>query len=189
MKVNIGVSARHVHLTLEDIEILFGKGYTLTKRNDLSQPGQYACEEQVILKGKKSEIPGVRILGPERIKTQVEISKTDAYKLGINPPIRLSGDLDDASEITIVGPCGAITRNAAIIAARHIHVTKQEANDLGIYGKEKVSFKVASMRGGIMDDVYVRISEKFKCEIHVDTDEANAFLINNDDKVELLIND
>ena len=103
MKVNVGVSQRHVHLTLDDVEKLFGKGYELTKKVDLSQPGQYACNEVVTIKGNKGSIENVRVLGPERSKTQVEVSKTDTFKLGITPPVRNSGDLDDAFEITKIG--------------------------------------------------------------------------------------
>ena len=110
MKVNIGVSARHVHVTKEDVKILFGEGYELNKKVDLSQPGQYACNEQVTLEGAKGKIERVRILGPERGETQVEISKTDSFALGVKPPVRNSGDLDGAAEITIIGPKGKITK-------------------------------------------------------------------------------
>ena len=132
MKVNIGVSRRHVHLTKEDVKILFGDGYELTKFRDLSQPGQYACNEKVILKGERGSIPDVRVLGPERDKTQAEVTKTDCYRFGINAPVRNSGDLDDASKITIIGPKGEITKNAAIIAARHLHINPTDAKKLGI---------------------------------------------------------
>lgn len=189
MKVKVGISARHVHVTNSDVEILFGKGYELNREKDLSQPGQYACEERVTIVGPRSEIQRVRILGPERSQTQVEISKTDARALGIDAPVRLSGNLEGAGEVTIIGPVGTITKNAAIISARHIHVTKQEAISLGIYGKDKVSFKVNSKRGGIMDDVYVRVDENFRCEIHVDTDEGNAFLLEPGQEVELIEKD
>lgn len=187
MKVNIGVSARHVHLSKEDLEILFGEEYELTKKVDLSQPGQYACNEQVVIKGEKGSIERVRILGPVRSKTQVEISKTDSFTLGVKPPVRNSGDLDGAYPITIIGPKGEITRDAAIIASRHIHATSEDAKRLGFEGKEFVSIKVGGEKKGILENVYVRISEDFKLEVHLDTDDANAFLIKNGDETELIV--
>lgn len=186
MSVKIGVSARHVHVTLEDLNILFGKGYELTKKVDLSQPGQYACNEQVTLKGPKSSIERVRILGPERGETQVEISKTDSFVLGINPPVRNSGDLKGAAKITIVGPCGEITKEAAIIATRHVHATIEDAKKNGFEGKEFVKIIVKGEKGGILENVYVRISDNFSYEVHLDTDDANAFLIKNGDEAELV---
>lgn len=187
MKVKTGISARHVHLTKEDINILFGNDYELKKLKDLSQPGQYACDEQVILKGPKGVIERVRVLGPERNSTQAEISKTDSFVLGIKPPVRNSGDLEDASKITIIGPHGEITKNAAIIAARHIHATKEDAIKYGFVNKDIVSVKVPGEKGGILDNVFVRLSDDFAYELHLDTDDANSFLINNDDEVEIII--
>lgn len=187
MKVNVGVSARHVHVTKEDLEILFGKGYELSKKVDLSQPGQYACNEQVTLKGPKGVIERVRILGPERKETQVEISKTDSFALGINPPVRNSGDLAGAAEVTIIGKNGEITKNCAIIAARHIHATQEDAKKYGFIGKEFISLSIAGEKGGILENVYVRINENFSYEAHLDTDDANAFLIKQGDEVTLII--
>ena len=187
MKVNIGVSARHVHVTKEDVMILFGKDYKLTKKTNLTQPGQFACNEQVTLKGPKGTIENVRILGPERAQTQVEISKTDTFKLGINPPVRNSGDLKDASEITIIGPAGQITKNAAIIATRHVHATKEDAKKHGFEGKKCVKLIVKGEKGGILNNVHVRISDKSFYEVHLDTDDANAFLIKNGYEAELII--
>lgn len=187
MKVNIGVSARHVHVTKEDLNILFGEDFELTKKVDLTQPGQYACNEQVILKGPKGTIERVRILGPERRETQVEISKTDSYCLGINPPVRNSGDLIGADLVTIIGPKGEITKNAAIIASRHIHATKEDAVKYGFDGKEFVSIKVDGEKGGILENVSVRISDDFYYEVHLDTDDANAFLIKNGAEAELIV--
>lgn len=186
MSVKIGVSARHVHVTLEDLKILFGEGYELTKKVDLSQPGQYACNEQVTLKGPKSFIERVRILGPERGETQVEISKTDSFVLGINPPVRNSGDLKGAAKITIAGPCGEITKDAAIIATRHVHATMEDAKKHGFEEKEFVKIMVKGEKGGILENVYVRISDNFSYEVHLDTDDANAFLIKNGDEAELI---
>lgn len=187
MKINIGVSARHVHVTKEDLKILFGEDFELTKKVDLTQPGQYACNEQVTLKGPKGIIERVRILGPERGETQVEISRTDSFTLGIKPPVRNSGDLNGASEVTIIGPNGEVTKNAAIIAARHVHATKEDAVKFGFDGKEFVSLKVGGEKGGILENVYVRISDSFYYEAHLDTDDANAFLINNGDEAELIV--
>ena len=187
MKINIGVSARHVHVTKEDLKILFGEDFELTKKVDLTQPGQYACNEQVILKGPKGTIERVRILGPERGETQVEISRTDSFALGIKPPVRNSGDLNGASEVTIIGPNGEITKNAAIIAARHVHATKEDAVKFGFDGKEFVSLKVGGEKGGILENVYVRIHDSFYYEAHLDTDDANAFLIDNGDEAELIV--
>ena len=187
MKVNIGVSARHVHVTKEDVKILFGEGYELTKKVDLSQPGQYACNEQVIIKGEKGSIERVRILGPERSKTQVEVSKTDSFALGIKPPVRNSGDLEGAASVTIIGPKGEITKNAAIIASRHLHINSSDAEKLGIINKEFVTLKIGGEKPGILENVYVRISDSFVYEVHLDTDDANAFLIKNGDEAELII--
>lgn len=187
MKINIGVSARHVHVTKDDLKILFGEDFELTKKVDLTQPGQYACNEQVVLKGPKGTIERVRILGPERGETQVEISRTDSFALGIKPPVRNSGDLNGASEVTIIGPNGEVTKNAAIIAARHVHATKEDAVKYGFDGKEFVSLKVGGEKGGVLENVYVRISDSFYYEAHLDTDDANAFLINNGDEAELIV--
>lgn len=187
MKVNIGVSARHVHVTAKDVKILFGEGYELTKKVDLSQPGQYACNEQVTLEGAKGKIERVRILGPERSETQVEISKTDSFTLGVIPPVRNSGNLAGAAEITIIGPKGMVTKNAAIIASRHVHATKEDAKRYGFEGKEFVSIVVKGEKPGILENVYVRISDKFSYEVHLDTDDANAFLIKNGDEAELIV--
>ena len=187
MNVNVGVSARHVHVTKNDLRILFGEGYELTKKVDLSQPGQYACNEQVTLKGPKGIIERVRILGPERVETQVEISKTDSFALGIKPPVRNSGDLNGAAEVTIIGPNGEVTKNVAIIAARHVHANPEIAEKYGFANKEFVSLVVKGEKGGILENVYVRISDKFSYEVHLDTDDANAFLIKNGDEAELII--
>lgn len=176
-----------MHVTKEDVKILFGDNYELTKKVDLSQPGQYACNEQVVIKGPKGAFERVRILGPERDRTQVEVSKTDSFTLGINPPVRNSGDLDDACEITIIGPKGKVTKNAAIIAARHLHATPEDAKKYGFEGKEFVTLIVKGEKPGILENVYVRISDKFSYEVHLDTDDANAFLINNGDEAEIIV--
>ncbi len=186
MKVKIGISNRHLHLCQEDFDRLFGKNHTLTKRNDLVQPNEFACQETVTLKKEKGIIENVRVIGPLRPYTQVEISKTDSYKLGIDPPIRNSGDLTGASLITIVGPAGSVTKECAIIANRHLHISQTDRRLLGLNNLSEVKIKVSSEKGGFMD--HVKIKEgNYKLEIHLDTDDANAFLLSNNDEVELII--
>uniref|UniRef100_A0A7C5VKR1 Phosphate propanoyltransferase n=1 Tax=Fervidobacterium thailandense TaxID=1008305 RepID=A0A7C5VKR1_9BACT len=181
----VGVSNRHVHLSREDVEILFGKDYQLTPIKDLGQPGQFACQETVTIVGPKGSIENVRVLGPERKETQVEISLTDAYKLGLNPPVRDSGDLEGTPGITIIGPKGQVTKEkGVIIAKRHIHMHTSDAEKFGV--KDKDIVKVIVEKGErklIFDDVLIRVSDKFALEFHVDTDEANAALLKNGDTV------
>lgn len=185
MRIKLGISNRHVHLNNEDYKILFGE-IPLTKRNDLNQPGMYACNETVSIKGEKRSYDNVRVLGPLRNYTQVEISKTDAYYLGVNPPVRNSGDLEGASLITIIGPCGEIERNAAIIASRHIHVDKNIRKEHDLEGIEKVSVRIFGEKGGIIDNVYLKDSDEAYFELHLDTDDGNAFLLQQDDEVEII---
>ena len=186
MKISVGISNRHVHLNNEDYKILFGN-IPLTKRNDLNQPGMYACNEMVSIKGEKRLIDNVRVLGPLRNYTQVEVSKTDAYTLGVNPPVRNSGELDDAYPITIIGPMGQITRNACIIAARHIHVDESIRKEHNLEGIDKVSVKISGEKGGIIENVYLKDSDKAYFELHLDTDDGNAFLLKQNDEVEILL--
>ena len=185
MKITIGISNRHVHLNEEDYKKLFGD-ISLTKRNDLTQPGTYACNETVTIKGEKRSIENVRVLAPLRSYTQVEVSKTDAYTLGINPPVRNSGDLDGASQVTIIGPKGEITVNACIVATRHIHVDKSIRQKHNLEGMGKVSVKIGGEKGGIINNVYLKDSEKAYFELHLDTDDANAFLLKQNDEVEII---
>ena len=185
MKISVGVSNRHVHLNDEDYKILFGN-IPLTKRNDLNQPGTFASSLTVTIKGNKNSISNVRVLGPNRSYTQVEVSKTDAYTLGINPPVRTSGDLLDAEVITIIGSNGSITRKAAIIADRHIHVDKNIRKEHNLEGIEKVSVKIGGEKGGIIDNVYLKDSNEAYFELHLDTDDANAFMLKQNDIVEIL---
>ena len=186
MKITVGVSNRHVHLNNEDYQLLFGD-ILLTKRNDLTQPGMYACNETVTIKGDKRSIEGVRVLGPFRSYTQVEVSKTDSYTLGVNPPVRNSGDLSGAYPITIIGPKGEITRDACIIATRHIHVDKSIRKEHNLEGIEKVSVKISGEKGGIIDNVYLKDSDEAFFELHLDTDDANGFLLKQDDEVEIIL--
>ena len=186
MKVKVGISNRHVHLCNEDYKLLFDN-IPLTKRNDLTQPGTYACNETVTIKGEKRSIDNVRVLGPNRDYTQVEVSKTDAYTLGVNPPVRNSGDLDNAYPITIIGPKGTITRNACIIATRHIHVDKKIRQEYHLENINLVSIQIGGEKGGIIDNVYLKDSEEAFFELHVDTDDGNAHLLNQGDEVEIII--
>lgn len=184
MKVKVGISNRHVHLTKEDVKILFGENYVLSKKSDLKQPNQFACLEVVTIKTLKSQIDNVRILGPVRNYTQVEISKTDAYKLGINPPLRDSGDLIDASDIEIIGPNGTIKKSCCIIARRHIHITREDKIKYNL--PEIVSLKINGERGGIINNVFVKVSNEAYFEAHLDMDEANAFFLKNEDELEII---
>ena len=175
-KVLVETSARHVHLTNEHIEVLFGKGATLTHKKDLSQPGQFACQERVTLVGPKKSIENVIILGPARPATQVEVSLTDARTLGVSAPVRESGDIAGSGACKIVGPCGEVEISEGVIAAkRHIHFTPEEAAAAGVEDKQTVSVKIDSAdRSTIFGDVVVRVSPKFSAAMHIDTDEANA---------------
>ena len=187
MKVSIGVSNRHVHLTLEHLKILFGNDFELEKKNDLTQPKQFASTSLVTIKTNKSEINNVRVLGPLRPYTQVEISKTDAYKLGINPPIRDSGDLKDSSPITIIGPNGVVElEEGCIIPTRHIHILPSQVSMYNLEGIDIVNVKINGEKGGILSNVHLKVSDEAYFELHIDTDDANAHLIKNGDIGEIL---
>ncbi|BAU27999.1 acetate kinase [Aneurinibacillus soli] len=187
MKVPVGISNRHVHLSREHLDILFGEGYQLTKTKDLKQTGQFAAEETVNIKGPKGKIHHVRILGPERKQTQVEISKTDGYVLGVNPPIRDSGDLVETPGVTIIGPKGEVTlQEGLILAARHIHMDETDAAKIGVKDKELVSVRVDGERSLILENVLCRVNKNFVLEFHVDTDEGNASGVKNGDFVEII---
>lgn len=174
-KFIVETSARHVHLCKEHIEVLFGKGAELTHKKDLSQPGQFACNERVTVVGPKREISNVIILGPARPQSQVEISLTDARTLGVSAPVRESGDIAGTSGCKLVGPCGELELTEGVIAAkRHIHMTPEDAEKFGVKDKEVVSVKIDSERSAILGDVVVRVSPKFALAMHIDTDESNA---------------
>ena len=176
MEVLVETSARHVHVTQEVLETLFGKGYELTKKKDLSKPGQYACAERVDIVGPKKTLAGVSILGPVRPETQVEISLTDARSIGVNAPIRESGDIAGSGACKMVGPCGEVELSEGVIVAkRHIHMTTADAANMGLTDKQVVSVKVPSNgRELIFGDVVVRVSDKYALAMHIDTDESNA---------------
>ena len=175
-KFIVETSARHVHVTQEHLEILFGKGAKLTHKKDLSQPGQFACEERVTIVGPKKEMPNVSILGPVRPETQVELSATDARSIGIAAPIRESGDVAGSGACKIVGPAGEVELSqGVIIAKRHIHLTPETAAESGVKDQYIVWVKIdTDGRKAILGDVIVRVSEKYAPAMHIDTDEANA---------------
>lgn len=181
------LSNRHIHLSQEDIETLFGTGYELTKAKDLSQPGQFACEEKVDLVGPKNTIKGVRVLGPARPKTQVEISLADGFVLGVKPPVKDSGDIAGSPGAKIVGPKGEVEMKEGIIAAaRHIHMHTSDAEAFGVVDKQKVKVKTTGERSVVFENVLVRVHETFALEMHVDVDEGNAAALKNGDMVELI---
>ena len=176
MKFLVETSARHVHVTQEHLEILFGKGYELTKKKDLSQPGQYACEERVTVVGPKKELKGVSILGPVRKATQVELSLTDARSIGVAAPVRESCDVAGSAGCKLIGPAGEVELTEGVIAAkRHIHATPADAEQLGVKNGDIVSVKVdTDGRSLVFGDVVVRVSDSYALAMHIDTDESNA---------------
>ena len=185
--VPVGVSARHVHLTQEHVEILFGKGYQLTKKKEL-MGGQFASNELVTIVGLKLRaIENVRILGPARGRSQVEISATDAVKLGVKAPIRESGDVAGSAPIALVGPKGALyLTEGCIVAKRHIHMAPKDAIAAGVSDGDMVSVKAENERGTVFHEVKIRVDESFTLEIHIDTDEANAAKIATGDSVRVI---
>lgn len=175
-KFIVETSARHVHVSKADLEVLFGEGATLTPKKDLSQPGQYACVERVDIVGPKNTIKNVSILGPARKATQVEVSLSDARTLGVAAPIRESGDVAGSAACKLVGPAGEIELvEGVIVAKRHIHATPEDAEKLGVKDKDIVAVSIdTAERSLIFKDVVVRVSPSFKLAMHIDTDEANA---------------
>ena len=175
-QILVETSARHIHVTKEHLEILFGAGATLTKKKDLSQPGQYACEERVTVVGPKKALPGVSILGPYRKADQVEISLTDARSIGIAGVIRESGDLANTPGCKLIGPAGEVEiKEGVIVAKRHIHATVADAEELGVKDKDIVCVKVNTPeRSLVFGDVVVRVNDSYALAMHIDTDESNA---------------
>ncbi len=185
--IPVALSARHVHLSAEHVEALFGPGHRLTPLFDLSQPGQYAAVETVEVVGPRRSIPGVRVLGPARNKSQVELSTTDGVALGINLPVRVSGDTARTPGAHLIGLRGAVKlTEGCIVAARHIHAIPADASRLGIRDGQKVYVRFPGPRGLIFDEVVVRVSDEFRTELHLDTDEGNAAFIRPDDRVEVV---
>ncbi|MDD2417625.1 MAG: phosphate propanoyltransferase [Oscillospiraceae bacterium] len=175
-EVLVETSARHVHISREDLDTLFGPGYELTNKKDLSQPGQFACEERVDVVGAKRTLAGVSILGPIRSSTQVELSMTDARSIGVDAPVRESGDIRDSAPCKLVGPKGEVElEKGVIIAKRHVHMTPADAEGFGLKDKDVVGIMVTSGgRSLIFGDVVVRVNPNFSLAVHIDTDEANA---------------
>ena len=187
MSVPVGVSARHIHLTQKDVEILFGKGYQLTKKKEL-MGGQFAANEQCTIVGLKLRaIENVRILGPIRKQSQVEISATDARTLGIKAPLRQSGDTVGSAPIALVGPKGVVYLDeGCIIAARHIHMTPSEAAAACLKDGDYVSVRMGEDRGAVLDNVKIRVDDSFTLEMHIDTDEANACQVKQGDVARII---
>jgi len=186
--VPVGVSNRHIHLTQEHVETLFGKGYELTPCKDLSQPGQYACKELLTIVGPSLRpIEKVRVLGPVRKASQVEISRTDSFVLKVKPPVRESGDIKGSAPITIIGPKGIVTLDeGCIIANRHIHMSTDEGVAFGLKDGDYVNVEANGERKTLFYDVQVRVHKDFRLEMHIDTDDANAAGIGNGAKVKIV---
>ena len=186
--IPIGVSNRHIHLTKEHVEALFGAGYELTKLKDLSQPGQYACEETVTVIGPSLKpIEKVRILGPERRASQVEISNTDSYVLKVKPPVRESGRIEGTPGVTLVGPKGVVVlKEGTIVANRHIHMSPDDAVKFGVKDGDFVTVDAEGARRTRWFDVQVRVHKNFRLEMHIDTDDANAACLKNGSRVKIV---
>lgn len=179
-RVPVNASNRHVHLSREHVDLLFGPGFSFRKLKDLSQPGQFACDESVLVAGPKGALEKVRILGPVRGKTQIEILASDQFTLGVTAPVRQSGDLSGSAAATIVGPLGSVRlEEGVIIAQRHIHLDPESAGRMKLKDKERVSVAVDGPRPLVFRDVLVRVHAEYACDMHIDLDEANACLIKN----------
>lgn len=189
-QVPVGVSNRHLHLSEKDIKDLFGEDHDLTKKKELSQPGQFACEETVTLVGPKGNLAGVRILGPARGDSQIELSITDAIKLGVKAPVRDSGNIEDTPGFDVVSGDRKITLpRGAIVAMRHIHASEEEAQKYGLKDQQLVKVMFDGPRGGVFHNVLVRVKSTYALDFHIDTDEANAFGINNGEMATVIIED
>lgn len=190
-KVPIGVSGRHIHLTREHLEALFGKGYTLTPDKELAQPGQFSCKESVTIVGVSMRpIEKVRVLGPLRSETQVEISRTDSYTLKLTAPVRPSGEIKGSAPITVIGPKGAVSLNeGCIIANRHIHMNAADAKRFNFKDGEMTAVRANGEKRTVFYDVQIRVSESFVLQMHIDTDDANAACLSNCDEVEIIPNE
>ena len=186
-QVPVGVSARHIHLSQEHIDILFGQGYELTVMKDLSQPGQYAANEAVAVIGTKGKFDKVRILGHARMASQLEISQTDAFAVGVKAPVRESGNIAGTPGIKVVGPAGEVElEEGVIVAARHIHFHTSDAEKWGITDKQLLKVKVTGTRPLVFEDVVARVSPDFALDMHIDTDEANAAGVKNGEMAEIV---
>jgi len=180
--VILEVSARHLHISREHLDILFGKGHELTPIKDLSQPGQFASKETVKMIGTKGEYDNIRILGPVREETQVEISMTDSFALGLEPVLRMSGDIDNTPGCVVWGPIGHVElEKGVIIAKRHFHCTPKTAEELGLKSDDTIAVEISGERRGILKNIIVRVSDKYADAVHLDTDEANGLGIKTGD--------
>jgi propanediol utilization protein len=185
-QTTVGVSNRHVHLSRTDMDRLFGPGAVLHRMKAMKQPGQFAAEETVALRGPKGTLSKVRVLGPLRGETQIEVSVADGYTLGISPPLRMSGRLEGTPGVEIIGPQGSVRKDRGVIVARrHIHMLPETAALLGLSNGETVDVEVPGERGGIMREVAVRVADAAAYEMHIDVEEANAFCLKNDDLVRI----
>lgn len=185
--VPAGVSARHVHLSREDLDRLFGPGYALHPCKALSQPGQFAAQERVAVAGPRGELANVRVLGPVRGKTQVELTFSEAKKLGVPGQVRMSGDVDGTPGCTLKGPAGQLAiPQGVIVPARHLHLSPQQAACFGLKDGQAVSLRMSGQRGGMLDQVICRVGEGHDLEVHLDTDEANALCVTDGDLLELV---
>ncbi|HKL43766.1 MAG TPA: phosphate propanoyltransferase [Candidatus Absconditabacterales bacterium] len=187
MRIPIGISNRHIHLSMEDANTLFGNGYEFQEMKKISQPGQFAAQDVVTIKGPEGEIKNVRVMGPLRKHTQVEILRSDNFKLGINAPIRLSGNLKRSERLTIIGPKGEVDLiNGVIVAKRHLHITIAEAKDFKLKDGQEISIKTHGERGLVFDNVIVRAKDNYALDFHIDIDEANAAGLNPGDWGEII---
>ncbi|MDR2295813.1 MAG: phosphate propanoyltransferase [Clostridiales Family XIII bacterium] len=187
-KVTIGLSNKHLHLSAAHIEALFGAGHKLTPTKDLRQPGQFACEEKVDLEGPKGVLKGLRVLGPARPKTQIELSLTDARGLGIKAPVRESGKLDGSPGCRLTGPGGSVELDCGVIVAlRHVHLSPAEALDAGVKDKDVIRVRVGDERAVVFENVLVRAGDAHLSEFHLDTDEGNAAGVDSGQEAELLL--
>ncbi len=186
-KIPLGISNRHLHISEGDLMTLFGQGAKLTKLRDLSQPGQFVSEQMTTLVGPNGVIERVRILGPLRSRTQVEISISDCFRLGVKAPIRDSGDLAGSAKLTLVGPAGSLTLNeGCIIAARHMHMDHEDAALFGVKDGQRVNVRCSGPRSLVFSEVLIRVHTNFKLEMHLDVDEANAASLHNGDSMEII---
>lgn len=187
-KVPVGISNKHLHLSRADLEILFGEGAQLTKKNDLKQPGQYAAEECVEIVGPKASFKSVRVIGPLRKETQVELSMTDCRMLGVKAPLRLSGDLKGTPGVKLIGPAGELELDYGVmVAQRHIHLNDEQAGEAGVSDRQIVSVKIPGKRDIIFGNVICRCGDAHEAEFHIDTDEGNAAGASNELMVEIIL--
>lgn len=185
--IPVGVSNRHLHLSQSDMDVLFGKDYSFTPIKDLTQPGQFACKETVTICGPKGSLEKIRVLGPARSDTQVEILAGDTFKLGIKAPVKMSGEVDGTPGITIIGPKGSVIKDKGVmVAQRHIHMTLKESEYYGVKDGQIVDIKIDGPRGGIISNVIVRANDSSALECHLDTEEANALGITSSSKIKIV---